>query len=152
MPDLKPIPEGLVFSYDESDVCCHVCGQQTKIRPIQLSKHILRALWLANGNKTITPDMVREKLGASTYNNYTNLKHWGFLERVKEKEWCITWFGAAFLAGEISVPEIVWVYNDEPRIVAPERMGRMVFFQDVVPNVEKSRKSVAQDSINLTST
>lgn len=155
-PPMINLPNGVSMLADVPDYTstCPHCHQQTILRPIKLSKAMIKPLLLANRkiSRTITPKEVHDECGRTAYANYTALKHWGFLTKIEvdgKERWKMTDLGHLFIAGAIAVPETLWIYNDRPRIVPDEMLGTYVSIAELVEYIEITRESAAADSLPL---
>lgn len=150
-PQAINLPSGveMLLTHEEHKSECPTCHQQTLLRPLTLSKAMLRPLWLASKRHTINSKEVHDAIGRTAYANFTQLKYWGFIRLVSPAVWEITDLGREFLAGSMRTPEKLWVYNDRVRIVPDEMKGRMVAFDDLVTFVEMDRQTAAANSVQL---
>lgn len=141
-----------------ADYHCPACGQQTFLRPIDLSGILIFALrrigWISEKEKrpAIADDMA--KLGRSTYCNYSALKYWGFIrETLVPAGWAITNEGKMFLAGAMRVPKRLWIFDDRVRSVDERELGQDpspdVSVNDVREYVPKTRQTVRDSMVAI---
>lgn len=152
-----PLPEG--FSPNEmltGEHHCPTCGQQTYLRPVDLSSPLVHALRIiagrsASGSITTGNDMAR--YGRTIYCNYTQLKYWNFIfEDRSAGGWRITPFGQEFISSpETRVARRLWVFNDEVRRVDGFQfdMRDTISASDIKPYAPKNRQEVREQLIAL---
>jgi hypothetical protein len=111
---------------------CPVCDRWGKITPIRMTHTTVRSLvWLRNiqdttGQPWIHVPSVAPRFVMRSY-SISSLKHWGLVQQRAEVpepktpgaprtkfsgHWRITPLGREFAAGQIAVPQAVFVYND----------------------------------------
>lgn len=157
-PKIIAIPTGLEILYtaNKHEGECTMCCQQIQLRKKTLSKlsgDILKGI-IEQFSGKVTPQNVRESMGSVAYANYTALKYWNLLEPVKigdQMGWGITATGNDFYNGQIVLPEVLWVFNDVPRLVPVQMYGRWVGIKDLQPE-EMSHAIAASESMPLDST
>ncbi len=141
-PRYVPLPDGLTIS-DNRDHAprCQLCEQKVLLRRESLTTRVVKALReivrvnvqekrpatmkdIAAFAKTLPVSDTEKR---NTQNTYTMLRYWEFIESVttpiqgkggKIKEvsgWKVTQHALDFLSGKILVPDMLWVFNGEPR-------------------------------------
>jgi hypothetical protein len=155
-PKIIHLPTGMeiLFTAKDHSSQCPTCHQQTQLREMKLNKESGEALSLIakRGAAGATPAIIANTLGRVQYANYTSLKYWGLIEKVKtgdKTHWRVTEIGMRFVRGEIALPETLWVYNDMPRFVREEMYTGWVTFNDLQPRGEMSREIAATNSVPL---
>lgn len=90
---------------------CPTCGQSAVIYKRQIRKPMLRSLVKLYMRKGFEGAKLSElgELGG----DFGKLRFWGLIEPAPKSKWRLTGKGYAFLCGQISVPQYVWIYNNK---------------------------------------
>lgn len=115
---------------------CPTCGSLWVIAQRHLPAYLMPALQiLMNRGGTMTAKELTEATGnRQVYTKFAWLAHWGLIGKsdVKSYAYYITEKGAAFLFGEVQVPEFLWMLKNK---VVPtpegEREPRMVYIHEL---------------------
>lgn len=158
-PKIIALPTGLdalLYGAPNHESECTLCHQQILLRKMELTKktHEILKTIIEKFGGSVRPTDIRVSMGAVAYANYTSMKYWQIIEQAQigdEYGWKVTEIGRRFYAGELLLPEILWVYNDVPRFVPVDLYGRWVSINDLRPAGEMSREIAASESIPLDS-
>lgn len=152
-PPMIHLPAGLemLLADDAHEGDCPTCHQTTLLRPVRLTKKLMPALqfWRAHpGQRSINAEIIKRHFGSVAYTVYSRLKYWGFMEAT-ETGWRLTEAGQMFMDGMSTVPEALWIYNDQARIVPREMLGRYITIDQVEPGIAPTRQQMAAESVKL---
>lgn len=173
-PPIHAVPEGLHLSEKpKSAKPCPTCSRKMLLRKKKMVKILTYALReIARVNiedkrpasfkdmeafASWHPQIMNRK--STLTNNYTGLKYWGFIESIKldqsddedEEEddsklgWKVTPEGVQFLNGQITTPEVLWVFDDVVR-ENPSKPMNFIHITEAKESGRTSRKNEALES------
>ena len=171
-PPTYPVPEGIHLSETPKNAKpCPTCSRKMllgKKKMVRLSTYALREIARVNIEEkrpAVFKDMEAfasnhpqlKNRRSSFTNNYAKLKYWGFIEPIKlaqsedseEDEddsklgWKVTPEGVQFLNGQITTPEVLWVFDD----VVRENPGKPMNFIHITEAKESGRTSRKNEAL-----